>query len=123
MKSFANACNKISMPPPGFDDAAEGERSKKTKKKKSKKKKASNDGESSAALGNNDDATCAADGTNADNSLSRGADESTVSQSLAVFASALFQLLWTILLALISMLSGLFAKGKTPTKKQKKKAT
>lgn len=120
MKSFANACGKISMPPPGIDDAAEVEGSKKTKKKKkAKKKKANNDGESSTALGVGDGA---ADETNADNTLSTGADKSTVSQSLAVFASALFQLLWTILLALISMLSGLFAKGKAATKEQKKKA-
>jgi hypothetical protein len=54
--------------------------------------------------------------------VARGAGESTVSQSLAVFVSALFQLLCAILSASFVMLTGLISGGKNSKNKNKKKA-
>ena len=120
VKSFEAACNKISVsPPPGFDDTGVME----TKKSRKKKKKSKSAKQSSDFSGS--DSNLIADDvfaeSNANLTISRGTDESSVSHSLRVFAAALFQLLWAVLLALLSMLKGLFTTGENATKKQKNK--
>lgn len=111
LKSFAAACSKISA----MDASGEAEGTKKSKKKKKKnktKKSIGNDEEIDSSPTNN--------ASNESNVVSRG-DEASVSQSLVVFATALFNLLYAILLALLTMLSGLFT-GNDSAKKKKRKA-
>lgn len=119
MRSFTAACNKISMsPPPGYDDMGVRETKKsKKKKKKSKSSKKSSDIDSSDPNLTADDVVAE---TNANSTISSGAHEASVSHSLRVFAAALFQLLWVVLVALLSMMKGLFAAGKN-AKNQKSK--
>jgi hypothetical protein len=125
IKSFATACSKIRVPQTRHSNDATGEtegtkvKSKKKKKNNKSKKCGDDDDHDAIALSNKDD-TATKDCTIT--TVARGAGESTVSQSLAVFVSALFQLLCAILSASFVMLTGLISGGKNSKNKNKKKA-
>ncbi|KAL7506521.1 hypothetical protein ACHAXN_003795, partial [Cyclotella atomus] len=116
--TIASATSKIG-PPPGYEEQDQADRQKsKKKKKKSKSKKSSgteDDVDTSAAV------KSTATEPNANSAVAR-ADEMSVLHSLGVFASALFNLLYAIVLALLTMLTGLFTGDENSRKKGKRKA-
>ncbi|KAL7489242.1 hypothetical protein ACHAW6_014817 [Cyclotella cf. meneghiniana] len=90
----------------------------KKKKKRSKSKKSnSNDCDPSSDIAGDD----ASNQTSQCNAVSKfTSDEYTVSQSLMMFASHLFQLVLAILSFLLSIVTGIFTGGKTSTSKNQK---
>jgi hypothetical protein len=115
--TIASATSKIG-PPPGYEEQDQADRQKSKKKKKSKSKKSSgteDDADTSAAV------KSTATEPSANSAVAR-ADEMSVSHSLGVFASALFNLLYAIVLALLTMLTGLFTGDENSRKKGKRKA-